>query len=122
MEKGQETADPPAGTDPSWVSMGRATWVLNPVEHDAHVASGYDSSLLGPAGDGWYSPLASSRASSPTPALPFDEMSPDVSDIPHLPTSAYPYHFQLPPLGFGGFVAPNVDEINAGDCRATPRE
>ncbi|KAG6904832.1 hypothetical protein DXG01_006819 [Tephrocybe rancida] len=108
----QETEDLNQNTDPSWVSLEAVKAHLKPSVRNTNIGSGYDSSSPGPAGNGWYSPFLESTTSSPTLALPFQEMGLDIPDIPPLLPAAYPVHFQIPPLRPGGFAAPDENEIN----------
>ncbi|KAG6913979.1 hypothetical protein DXG01_003164 [Tephrocybe rancida] len=63
--------------------------------------------------------------------LPFQEMGWDITTIPPLAPATYPFHFQLPPLGPGAFVAPNDSEVNplnsstkgnAAECQCAARQ
>ncbi|KAG6903817.1 hypothetical protein DXG01_014681, partial [Tephrocybe rancida] len=108
----QEAEDLNQGMDPSWVSLPAAKSLFKPAARNANIGSGYDSSLLGPAGDGWYSPFPESPTASPTPALPFQGVGPDITNIPPLEPTAYPIHFQIPPLGPGAFAAPDESEMD----------
>ncbi|KAG6915998.1 hypothetical protein DXG01_008883 [Tephrocybe rancida] len=85
--------------------------LFKPVLRRTNIGSGYNSLLPGLAGDGIYLSLQNSAPSSPTPALPFENMSPDVFTIPHLMPSAYPLHFRVPPLGPGAFAAPEESAV-----------
>ncbi|KAG6905537.1 hypothetical protein DXG01_002091 [Tephrocybe rancida] len=107
----QETEDLEHDMDPSWVLLQDVKKLFKAVPQWTNIGSGYDSSLPGPAGDGIYSSLPNSALSSPTPALPFENMSPDISTIPHLTPSAYSLHFRVPPLGPGAFAAPEESAI-----------
>ncbi|KAG6912428.1 hypothetical protein DXG01_014680 [Tephrocybe rancida] len=108
----QEAEDLNQGMDPSWVSLPAAKSLFKPAARNANIGSGYDSSLLGPAGDGWYSPFPESPTASPTPALPFQGVGPDITNIPPLEPAAYQIHFQIPPLGPGAFAAPDESEMD----------
>ncbi|KAG6906067.1 hypothetical protein DXG01_016054 [Tephrocybe rancida] len=107
----QETEDLEGVPDPSFVSLADVKKLFKPVMCKRNIGSGYDSSLPGLAGDGSYSALPHSAPPSPTPVLPFDNMSPDDALIPYLPPSAYPLHFRVPPLGLGMFAAPEDSAI-----------
>ncbi|KAG6905781.1 hypothetical protein DXG01_000782 [Tephrocybe rancida] len=66
----------------------------------------------GLTGDGEYLSLQNSASLSPTPALPFKELSMDIINIPLLTPSAYLTHFWLPPLGHGAWVAPKQSMVD----------
>ncbi|KAG6904324.1 hypothetical protein DXG01_004165 [Tephrocybe rancida] len=110
MSNAQETEDPPHDTDASWMSIPQCRARLSPLAPNQIDGSGYASSLPGPTGDGEYSSLPKSASSSPTPALPFEELSADIINIPLLTPSAYPTHFRLPLLGHGAWYGMELSD------------
>ncbi|KAG6914749.1 hypothetical protein DXG01_015528 [Tephrocybe rancida] len=112
MSNARETEDPPHDMDASWMSILQCTARLSPLVPNQIERSRYASSLPGPTGNGEYLSLPNSASSSPTPALPFEELSADIINIPLLTPSAYPTHFRLPPLGHGAWVAPKQSMVD----------